>query len=62
MHVLDQFEREREPTLDQFIQAIEVMTMIEKHYTPEQQRQLEQRRGELGDDGLRQGERGSGRR
>jgi MerR family transcriptional regulator, thiopeptide resistance regulator len=32
------------------------MTMIEK-YTPDQQAQLEQRRDELGDDGIRQAER-----
>jgi hypothetical protein len=33
------------------------MTMIEKYYTPEQQQQLEQRRDELVDHGIRQGER-----
>jgi DNA-binding transcriptional MerR regulator len=54
--VLEQFEHHDEPTLDQFIQAIEVMTMIDKHYTQEQLEQLERRRDELGDAGIRQAE------
>jgi MerR family transcriptional regulator, thiopeptide resistance regulator len=55
--VLEQFERDDQPTLDQFTQAIEVMTMIEDHYTPEQRAQLEQRREALGEEGIRQAER-----
>lgn len=54
--VLEQFERTPEPSLERFLDAIEVMSMIEKHYTPEQQDQLEQRRHELGDQGMRQAE------
>jgi DNA-binding transcriptional MerR regulator len=54
--VLKQFERDDEPTLDQFTQAIEVMTMIDDHYTPEQRAQLEQRREALGADGMRRAE------
>jgi DNA-binding transcriptional MerR regulator len=56
MQVLEQLEHHDEPTLDQFVQAIEVMTMIDKHYTPEQLEQLERRRDELGDAGMRQAE------
>jgi hypothetical protein len=55
--LLEQLEREPLPTLDQFIRAIDVMTTTEKHCTPDQQRQLEQRREKLGDDGIRQAER-----
>jgi MerR family transcriptional regulator, thiopeptide resistance regulator len=42
--------------VDQFIQAIEVMTMTQHYYTPEQLQQLENRRDELGEEGIRQGE------
>jgi DNA-binding transcriptional MerR regulator len=52
--VLKRFEHDDEPTLDQLIESIEVMTMIEEHYTQEQLEQLESRRNELGDAGLRQ--------
>ncbi len=55
--MLELLEQEHQPTLDEFIQAIEVMTMIEKYYTPEQQAQLEQRREDLGEERIRQGER-----
>jgi DNA-binding transcriptional MerR regulator len=55
-HMLELLESEREPTLDEFLQAIEVMTMIEKHYTPEQREELERRAGELGEAGMRRAE------
>jgi DNA-binding transcriptional MerR regulator len=41
---------------DLFLQAIEGMTMAERYYTPEQLAQLEQRRTELGDEGMRKAE------
>jgi MerR family transcriptional regulator, thiopeptide resistance regulator len=41
---------------DLFLEAIEGMTMAEKYYTPEQLAQLEERRSELGDDGMRKAE------
>jgi DNA-binding transcriptional MerR regulator len=41
---------------DLFLQAIEGMTMAERYYTPEQLAQLEQRRAELGDEGMRRAE------
>jgi DNA-binding transcriptional MerR regulator len=55
--MLELLEHEGAPTLHEFIQAIEVMTMTEKYYTQEQQEQLEQRRSELGEDGVRRAER-----
>ncbi len=38
---------------DQFLDAMEAMTMFEKYYTPEQLQQLEQRRNELGEDQIK---------
>jgi hypothetical protein len=37
-----------EPSGSQFIEAIEVMTMMERYYTPEQLQQLDERRTALG--------------
>jgi MerR family transcriptional regulator, thiopeptide resistance regulator len=54
--ILDLLDRTDEPSGDQFIEAIEVMTRMERYYTPEQREQLEQRAATLGDDGLRQAE------
>ena len=55
--ILELLESEDEPTLEAFIDAIEVMTMTEKYYSPEQQTQLAERRAELGEEGLRDAER-----
>jgi DNA-binding transcriptional MerR regulator len=41
---------------DLFLQAIEGMTMSERYYTPEQLAQLERRRDELGEEGMRKAE------
>lgn len=41
---------------DLFLQAIEGMTMAHRYYTPEQVAQLERRRTELGEEGLRRAE------
>ena len=41
---------------DLFLHAIEGMTMSEQYYTPEQLAQLERRRAELGEDGMRRAE------
>jgi MerR family transcriptional regulator, thiopeptide resistance regulator len=38
---------------DQFLDAMEAMTMFEKYYTPEQLEQLEQRRQALGEDAIK---------
>jgi DNA-binding transcriptional MerR regulator len=50
--LLDAFDAAREPSTAQFIQTIEEMTMHEQYYTPDQLRQLEQRRQSLGPDGM----------
>ncbi|MBV9799475.1 MAG: MerR family transcriptional regulator [Solirubrobacterales bacterium] len=55
--MLNLLERQRDPTVDQFIQAIEETNMIEKYYTPEQREQLARRREELGEDRIREAER-----
>ncbi len=54
--MLEVLEQEDEPGVDEFIQAIEGMTMIEKYYTPEQLDQLERRRKELGEEQIRASE------
>ena len=51
--ILDAFDRLDGPSTDQIIDAIEVMTMSERHYTPEQLEQLADRRERLGDARIR---------
>ena len=55
--ILDAFDRLGGPSADQIIDAIEVMTMSERYYTPEQLDQLAERREALGEDRLREYER-----
>jgi DNA-binding transcriptional MerR regulator len=50
--ILDAFDRIGEPSTDQIIDAIEVMTMSEQYYTPEQLEQLDARARELGGEGM----------
>src|SRR5918997_2608302 len=52
--ILDVLDRSDEPSSDQFIDAIEVMTRMEQYYTPEQLEQLSARADALGEDGMRQ--------
>ena len=59
--ILDAFDRLGEPSTDQIIDAIEVMTMSERYYTPEQLEQLEARRQRAGRGGDGQGPAGLGR-
>src|SRR3954453_2014902 len=54
--ILDAFDRLGEPSTDQIIEAIEVMTMSEQYYTAEQLEQLEARRTALGEAGMAQAE------
>jgi DNA-binding transcriptional MerR regulator len=42
-----------EASTDQFLDAMEAMTMFEKYYTPEQLQQLEQRRKEFGEEQIK---------
>ena len=44
-------DRADEPSGDLFIDAIEVMTRMERYYTPEQLEQLAERADALGEDG-----------
>jgi DNA-binding transcriptional MerR regulator len=55
--ILDAFDRLDGPSTDQIIDAIEVMTMSERYYTPEQREQLAERREQLGDERIRDYER-----
>ncbi len=51
-HILDVLDHSDEPSGDQFIEAIEVMTRMERYYTPEQLEQLGRRADALGDEGM----------
>jgi DNA-binding transcriptional MerR regulator len=50
--MLDRLVAGGEPTVDEVIHAIEVMSMSEQYYTPEQLEQLEARRRKLGEAGM----------
>lgn len=49
-----QMETQPGPTADDFLKAIEEMTMLEKHYTPEQLSQLRARARDVGPDRIQQ--------
>ena len=49
-------EWSEEISVDDFLSAIEEMTMFEKYYTPEQLEKLENRRTDLGEDRIREAE------
>lgn len=49
-----QFDRAEEVSADTFLQAIAVMTMIEKYYTPEQLEYLKKRREQVGAERMQQ--------
>jgi DNA-binding transcriptional MerR regulator len=55
--ILVALDRAVEPSIDDFIAALEVMIRMEKYYTPEQLKTLEERRIELGDDAIKRAER-----
>jgi DNA-binding transcriptional MerR regulator len=55
--ILVALDRAVEPSIDDFIDALEVMIRMEKYYTPEQLKTLEERRIELGDDAIKRAER-----
>jgi DNA-binding transcriptional MerR regulator len=54
--VLDALDRAHEPSADDLIETMEAMNRMEKYYTPEQRVKLEERRAQLGDEGLRRGQ------
>lgn len=45
-----------EPTIDQLIKTMEVITMYEKYYTPDQIERLERRRTEVGEEAIAAGQ------
>jgi len=51
--ILDGLDRLDEPSSSDYIDAIERMTMIEKHYSPEALEKLEKKRHELGEDAIK---------
>ena len=53
LETLAESMRSGEISLDQLVQTIEVMSMFEKYYTPEQLEELKQRRESLGEDGMK---------
>ena len=55
--LLEALERDGVPAGDDLIDAIEVMTMHEQYYTPEQLGQLAERRDALGPDGMERAQR-----
>jgi DNA-binding transcriptional MerR regulator len=56
VRILDALDTDVEPSIDQLIDTIEVMTMRERYYTPEQLEQLSERAGRLGEDDMRRAE------
>ena len=52
VQILDALDREEEPDAESFIRTVEVMSMHEKYYTPEQLDQLEKRRQEFGPEAI----------
>ena len=55
--VLEAVDRGAEPSREQILNAIEVMTMIESYYTPDQLAGLDERRRQLGPDGIERAQR-----
>jgi DNA-binding transcriptional MerR regulator len=47
-------ERAEEVSAEEFIRTIEAMTMLDRYYTPEQLKQLEERRAKVGEDRIRE--------
>lgn len=56
VRILEALDGDGAPSLDQLVDTIEVMTMHERYYTPEQLEQLSERADALGEDGMRQAE------
>lgn len=55
--ILDALDSGDEPSAGQFLEAIEVMTMYEKHYSPDQLDELDRRRREAGPDAMERAQR-----
>ena len=52
--ILRTLESAEEPSTQDFLRALEVMTMIDSYHTPEQVAELDERRKQLGDEGMQQ--------
>ena len=52
VQILEALNRQEEPDAESFIRTVEVMTMHEKYYTPEQLEQLEVRKQEFGPEAM----------
>ena len=52
VQILEVMDRAEEPDAENFIRVVEVMSMHEKYYTPEQLEQLEKRRQEFGPEAI----------
>src|SRR4051794_8943139 len=57
VRILDAFDLQDGPSADQLIEAIEVMTMSDRYFAPEQQQQLAARAEALGEERIRDYER-----
>ena len=56
VRILEALDGDGAPSLDQLVDTIEVMTMHERYYTPEQLEQLSERAEAMGEDGMRKAE------
>jgi len=54
--ILRALEREEEPSVHQFLEAMEAMTMFERYFSNEQLAELKDRHAQLGDDAVKRGE------
>jgi DNA-binding transcriptional MerR regulator len=57
VRILNSLDADGAPSVEELIETIEVMTMHEQYYSPEQLDQLEQRRRALGEEGMARVER-----
>lgn len=55
--MLEQLERHRQPSVEEFIDAIEASMTVERYFTEEQREHLARRRRTLGEDAIRRSER-----
>jgi DNA-binding transcriptional MerR regulator len=55
--LLSRLDEPAMPTTEQFLSTLEMITMLEKHFTPEQRQDLADRRTELGADRIEQAKR-----
>jgi DNA-binding transcriptional MerR regulator len=54
--LLHALEKEQQPSVDRFLEAMEAMTMFERYLSPEQLAQLRERHRQMGDEAVKRGE------